>query len=111
METLIDNINNSYEAIKKEFNKNNDLNNENLALLTLIEYSLNYYEYDDKDVLNVVNNVFNTNLNENNLDIIDEAIYLEQNEDFKINRINLTIENITDQINEYNYKDVKFREF
>ena len=111
MGTLIDNINNSYKAIKKEFNKNNDLNNENLALLTLIEYSLNYYEYDDKDVLNVVNNVFNTNLNENNLDIIDEAIYLEQNEDFKINRINLTIENLTDQINEYNYKDVKFREF
>lgn len=111
METLIDNINNSYKAIKKEFNKNNDLNNENLAILTLIEYSLNYYEYDDKDVLNVVNNVFNTNLNENNLDIIDEAIYLEQNEDFKINRINLTIENLTDQINEYNYKDVKFREF
>ena len=111
MGTLIDNINNSYKAIKKEFNKNNDLNNENLALLTLIEYSLNYYKYDDKDVLNVVNNVFNTNLNENNLDIIDEAIYLEQNEDFKINRINLTIENLTDQINEYNYKDVKFREF
>lgn len=111
METLIDNINDCYECIKKEFNKNNDLNNENLAILTLIEYSLNYYEYDDKDVLNVVNNVFNTNLNENNLDIIDEAIYLEQNEDFKINRINLTIENITDQINEYNYKDVKFREF
>ena len=88
-----------------------NLTNENLALLTLIEYSSNYYDNNDEDVLNVVNDVFNTSFNENYLDVIDEAIYLEQNEDFKIDRTNLTFENLADQVNEYNYKDVKFREF
>lgn len=111
MYKLINDINNCYEAIKKEFNKNNDLNNENLALLTLIEYSSNYYDSNDKDVLRVINDVFNTSFNDIILDVIDEAIYLEQNEDFKIDRTNLTFENLADQVNEYNYKDVKFRDF
>ena len=111
MYKLINDINNCYEAIKREFNKKNNLTNENLALLTLIEYYTNYYDSNDKDVLNVINDVFNTSFNENYLDIIDEAIYLEQNEDFKIDRTNLTFENLADQVNEYNYKDVKFRDF
>lgn len=111
MYKLINDINKCHEAIKREFNKNNNLTNENLAFLTLIEYSSNYYDYNEKDVLNVINDVFNTSFNENYLDLIDEAIYLEQNEDFKIDRTNLTFENLADQINEYNYKDVKFREF
>ena len=80
-------------------------------MLTLIEYSSNYYDSNEKDVLRVINDVFNTSFNDIILDVIDEAIYLEQNEDFKIDRTNLTFENLADQVNEYNYKDVKFRDF
>lgn len=95
------------EDVKKKYKDIS--NNESIAILVLINSIAYYCTYKDT-YIDLINNKYNLNFNTNNIEIIEEICHEHLYNQLKKDN-NLTIEYLTNVINEDYIKDVKFREF